>query len=293
MLSAWIAGCARGAPAEAPPPPPSPELSWVPSGAAAVVRVDLTGPLSDVAALALGAASGERLGCLRDMLPDVERLAVALVPRGREFAAWLLVDGVVARPAIDGCGAELAKAFAQRPLPEGASPSVRRAADGEAPADAPGGWVLALDLDVERQSIGLSGPIAAVYTRLASWPIVLAVGGGEALRNLSGMAATYLPLSSMGEAADRILALGYGVQPRADGTADIVVEVECLDAASASALARQVLQVGRIAALEGEDAAWSGLREMVRDLRARVVGGGRRVEAQGLLTVEGLQALAR
>ena len=265
----------------------------MPSGAAAVVRVDLTGPMGDLAALALGSASGERLGCLRELLPDLDRLAVALVPRGREFAAWLLVDGAVPRPSIDGCGADLAKAFAQRPLPDGATPSVRRVPDGEVREGAPGSWILALDLDVERQSAGLDGPMAAVYTRLASWPIVMVVGGGEALRNLSGMAATYLPLSSMGEAADRIAALGYGIQPRADGTADIVVEVECLDAASASALARQVLQVGRIAALAGEDAAWSGLREMVRELRARVVGGGRRVEARALLTVEGLRALAR
>ncbi|MBI5499097.1 MAG: hypothetical protein HY907_02570 [Deltaproteobacteria bacterium] len=289
----WLAGCARGAATEAPPPPPSPELSWVPAGAAAVVRVDLSGAAGPFAVEALGEASAERLGCLREMLPDLKRVAVALVPRGREFAAWLLVDGVVSRAAIDACGEDLAKAFAQRPLPDGASPAVQPLPGGAGKGDAPGSWIVALDLDVERQPAGLGGPVAAAYTRLAGWPIVLAVGGGESLRNLSGMAATYLPLSSMGEAADRIAALAYGIQPRADGTADILVEVDCVDDASAAALARQVRQVGRIAALDGEGAAWADLRDMVRELRAEVVGGGRRVEARAVLTAAGLRALVR
>jgi len=141
--------------------------------------------------------------------------------------------------------------------------------------------------------LGVRGPLADAFARLARHPIVLGVLGGEALRTMSGLAATYLPLSSMGEAADRIVALAYGITPLPDGSAAVRVEVDLADAPAAASLARQVTQVGRIAALEGEKAAWSELRGMVRGLVARVGGDGRRVEIDGVLTPEGLASLLR
>jgi hypothetical protein len=122
---------------------------------------------------------------------------------------------------------------------------------------------------------------------------VVAVGGGAALRSMSGMAATYLPLSSMGEAADRILALAYGILPLGDGAATVRLEVDCVDEDTAGALARQAGLVGRIAGLDGEGAAWAELRGMLRDLRTKVEGGGRRVVVEATLTPAGLRGILR
>jgi hypothetical protein len=105
------------------------------------------------------------------------------------------------------------------------------------------------------------------------------------------MAATYLPLSSMGEAADRIAAMAYGLAPRIDGSAMIRLEVELGDAESAASLARQIRLVGRIAALDGEQVAWQEFRSMVRDLEARVLDDGRRVQVDAVLTPEGLAGI--
>jgi hypothetical protein len=148
-----------------------------------------------------------------------------------------------------------------------------------------------VDRDLERTPLGIRGPLGTAFSRLARHPIVVAVLGGEALRTLSGMAATYLPLSSMGEAADRIVTIAYGIEPRPDGSAAVRVEVEMTTAKAAEQLARQVRQVGRIVALDGEDAAWAGLRSMVRDLSARVGGDGRRVDVEGVLTPAGLRGI--
>jgi len=287
------AACARTAPAEPPPPPLSPELARLPAGAIAVVRVDVAGPAGQAAAKGIAELAGDRLGCLVELLPSLERVALGFVARGREFAALLLLDGTVSREAVDRCGTELAKAFAVRPRPEGSSPVAQPAnrGAGDAANDAPGSWSVAVDLDVDREATGLRGPIAEAYSRLATYPVVVAVSGGEALRSLSGLAATYLPLSSMGEAADRIVALAYGIAPRPDGSATARLEVELTDAASAESLARQVRQVGRITALDGEQAAWGELRGMVHDLRAQIVG--RRVIVDGTLTPDGLAGLLR
>jgi len=152
---------------------------------------------------------------------------------------------------------------------------------------------VALDQDAERQALGVTGPLAAAFSRLRSFPIVVAVGGGESLRAMSGMAATYLPLSSMGEAADRILALAYGILPLADGSATVRLEVDCVDEQTASSLTRQVRLVGRIAALDGDPSAWAELRGMLRDLRAQVGGDGRRVVAEATLTPAGLRGMLR
>jgi hypothetical protein len=286
--------CTRTEPAELPRAPQAAELDRLPSTAAAVVRVRFDGPAAAALAEALGEAGGERLACLAELLPELRQAAIAFVPRGREFAALLLLDGNVARAAVDRCGAELARAFAGRPLPEGATPAVKSATGGgDGGAAAAGSWLVALDLETERLPAGVRGPLAEAFNRLAEFPVVAAVSGGEALRALSGMAATYLPLSSMGEAADRIAAMAYGLEPRGDGSAVIRLEVELTDAEAAKSLARQVRLVGRIGALEGEPVAWQELRAMVRDLAAQVVGSGRVVRVDATLTPEGLAGLLR
>lgn len=283
--------CTRTEPAELPRAPQAAELDRLPSSATAVVRVRFDGPGAAVLARALEEAGGERLACLAELLPELRQAAIAFVPRGREFAALLLLDGTVERAAVDRCGAELARAFAGRPLPEGSTPAVKSAE--AAGHDGAGSWLLALDLETERLPAGVRGPLAEAFNRLAEFPIVAAVSGGDALRALSGMAATYLPLSSMGEAADRIAALAYGLSPRADGSAVVRLEVELGDAESAKSLARQVRLVGRIGALDGEQVAWQELRSMVRDLEARVVGDGRRVRVDATLTPAGLAGIFR
>jgi hypothetical protein len=284
-----VSGCARTEPVEPPAPPLAPELDRLPASSVAVVRVALGGPLGAVAARAV-AASGERLQCLGKMIPSLSSIAVGFVPRGRDFATLMFLDGPVAAEAVDACSAELAKAFALRPLPEGSSPTVRPASGAK--DEAATGWVLALDLDMDRLPAGVRGPLAVAYSRLANYPVVLAATGGESLRQLSGMAATYLPLSSMGEAADRIAALAYGLAPQADGTAAIRLEVELLDSAAAESLARQAREIGRITALDGEKVAWQELRGMVRDVVVRRVGS-RRVQVDASLSSEGFASLLR
>jgi hypothetical protein len=284
-----VSGCARTEPVEPPAPPLAPELDRLPASSVAVVRVALGGPLGALAAQAV-AASGERLQCLGKMIPSLSSITVGFVPRGRDFATMMFLDGPVAAEAVDGCGTELAKAFAMRPLPEGSSPAVR-SAGGATGKPAPG-WILALDLDVDRPPTGVRGPLAVAYSRLANYPVVLAATGGAALRQLSGMAATYLPLSSMGEAADQIAAMAYGLAPHPDGTAAVRLEVELLDSAAAESLARQAREIGRITALDGEKAAWQELRGMLRDVVVRRIGA-RRVQVDATLTAAGFASLLR
>lgn len=294
ILLAAAAACTRAEPAELPQSPRAPELDRLPSSATAIVRVRFDGPGAPVLARALEAAAGDRLACLAALLPDLRRAAIAFVPRGREFAALLLLDGTIERAAVDRCGADLARAFGGRPLPEGSVPAVRpagRTADGT--TDDAGGWLVALDPETERLPPGIRGALAESFHRMEEFPVVAAVSGGEALRALSGMAATYLPLSSMGEAADRIVAMAYGLSPRADGSAAVRLEVELADAEAARALARQARQIGRITALDGERAAWREFRSMVRDLDARVLDDGRRVRVEATLTPEGLAGVLR
>jgi len=288
-----LGACARGTTTEAPPPEEAAELLRLPAAAAAVVRVDVTGATGAAVQLALADPAAGRLECLAKLVPSLQRLAVGLVPHGRELAALLLLEGSLPRQEVEACGTELAHAFALRPLPEGAAPAIKPAPGRDAKEKGPGSWIVALDLDADREALGVTGPLAAAFSRLHAFPIVVAVGGGEALRAMSGMAATYLPLSSMGEAADRILALAYGILPLADGSASVRVEVDCVDEEAAQSLARQARLVGRIAGLEGEQAAWSELRGMLRDLRARVEGDGRRVVGEATLTPAGLRGILR
>jgi len=294
LLLAAAAACTRAEPAELPQAPRPPELDRLPSSATAIVRVRFDGPGGTVLARALEAAAGDRLACLAALLPGLRQAAIGFVPRGREFAALLLLDGTIDRAAVERCGADLARAFGGRPLPDGSVPVVKpagRAADG-APNDT-GGWLVALDPETDRLPAGIRGALAEAFRRMEEFPVVAAVAGGEALRALSGMAATYLPLSSMGEAADRIVALAYGLVPRADGSAAVRLEVELADAEAARALALQARQIGRIAALDGERVAWREFRSMVRDLDARVLDDGRRVRIEATLTPDGLAGVLR
>lgn len=294
LLAVAAATCTRGEPAEPPAAPRAAELDRLPSGATAIVRVRFDGPAAAVLARAIEDAGGERLACLAALLPDLRQAAIAFVPRGREFAALLLLDGSLPRSTVDRCAADLARAFAGRPLPEGSVPVVRpsgRARD--AGGDEAGSWLVALDPETDRLPPGVRGPLAESFDRLAEFPVVVAVSGGEALRSLSGMAATYLPLSSMGEAADRIQAMAYGLAPRADGSAVVRLEVETADAEAAEALERQARLVGRIASIDGERVAWRELRSMVGGLQTRVLDDGRRVRVEATLTPEGLAGLLR
>ncbi|MBN1771744.1 MAG: hypothetical protein JXB32_10810, partial [Deltaproteobacteria bacterium] len=294
LAATTTATCTRAEPAELPRAPRAAELDRLPSTAVAVVRVRFDGPGAAVLARALREAGGERLACFAELLPDLRQAALAFIPRGRELAALLLLDGSVARSAVDRCGADLAQAFAGRPLPEGSVPAVKSAQDtGHDGATETGSWLVALDLETDRLPSGVRGPLAESFSRLAEFPVVAAASGGEALRTLSGMAATYLPLSSMGEAADRIEALAYGLAPRADGSAVVRLEVELSDAEAAESLARQVRLVGRIGALDGERVAWQEFRAMVRDLAATVLDDGRRVRVDATLTPEGLAGVLR
>jgi len=293
VLAAAVA-CARAEPAERLHVPRAPELDRLPSSAAAIVRVRFDGPGGAVLARALQAAAGDRLACLATLLPELHRAAIAFVPRGREFATLLLLDGTLPRAAVERCGADLARVFGGRPLPEGSVPAVRSAGrNAEDAPDGAGGWLVALDPEADRLPPGIRGALAEAFRRMEEFPVAAAVAGGEALRALSGMAATYLPISSMGEAADRIAAMAYGLSPRTDGSAAVRLEVHLVDPEAARALARQVQQIGRIAALDGERVAWRDLRSTIRDLDTRVLDGGRTVRIEATLTPQGLAAVLR
>ncbi|MDI7269290.1 MAG: hypothetical protein QME96_14975 [Myxococcota bacterium] len=262
-------------------------MELLPAASIAVARVDLKP--HDPAAVAVASAAAARLQCLAPLLPSLDTLVVALVPDDREFAALLLVEGAVSEPDLRACAADLARTLAARAPPEGSSPPVLPA--GTTGAGMRPRFIVGLDAGTERLPRGLRNPVAGMLTRLAGHPVAFAVEGGEALRSLSSLAVTYLPFPSMGTAADRILAVGCGLRPLPDGGAELRMEIDLVDAAAAAALARQIRNVGRIVSLPGDEAAWAPFRERVHSLAARVAGDGSTVEADAILTPEGLRGL--
>jgi hypothetical protein len=262
-------------------------LSLLPAGANALLRIE-SGDRGGVvaAAVRLAVAADERTACLGPLFHRADRLVVAFRVGDADPSVGLLLVGDLEEREVEACAEALAGALAARAPAEGSAPPVVLGDAGGRPA-----FLVALDRGIADEPRGVTGPLAAAYSRLADAPVALAAAGGDAMGRLFRAVPAYLPLSTLGDAAGRIAAVGYSLDPREDGSASVRLSLVALDGETASSVARHVDRVGRLVGLPSEGAGWEGASGVVEDVSVARPGGGRRVEVTARLTQAGLRSL--